>query len=225
MGMIDMNEETRRQKFYKDASKIVGDFIESYAPDDGSLAAFKSPFYDREALAKHHRAVWLNWARGQDNPPVGWLIDYHSQTDQHKEVQRLQAEELFAMGYIAATHDLCKQVGSSVIDPVHHRKATIQAFTQAEARLMIASLMKFLEHTMKKHNVMMSKELVDRLYRKLEILGDIKVSYVDYFVPADKEIATKLKAKWLKDNPKNRATNSKPTVGKRGLGSYIKAKK
>ena len=70
----------------------------------------------------------------------------------------------------------------------------------------------------------MSKELVDRLFRKLEVLGDIKVSYVDYFIPADKGIANKLKAKWLKDSPKNKPKPKQPVVGKRGLGSYIKQK-
>ena len=215
-----MNDEQRRQKFYQDASKLVNEFIEQFDPgDDSNLAPLRSKLYDREALAKHHRAVWLSWARGKDDAPLGWLIDYQSQTECHKEVQRRQAEELFAMGYLAAVHD----ANFATVDPIpYHRKATIQAFTQSEARLMIASVMKFLEHTMKKHNIMISKEVVDRLLRKLEVLADVKVDHVDYFVPADKEgVSKRLKPKWKRDNPKNKQPVSKP-VGRVGLGSFMK---
>jgi len=226
-----MNDEQRRQKFYQDASKLVGEFIQEV--QSGSLSSMSapslnSPLYDREALAKYHRAVWLNWARGQDDAKVGWLIDYHSQTESHKEVQRRQAEELFAMGYLARVHD--EQTDREPHRPIafdgiqYNRKATIQAFTQTEARLMLAAVMKFLEHTMKKHNIVMSKNVVDRLLRKLEILADVKVDHVDYFVPADKEgVSKRLKPKWKRDNPKNKQPVSKP-VGRVGLGSYMKAK-
>jgi hypothetical protein len=224
-----MNEEQRRQKFYRDAAKLVKEFLANYDADDSSLAPFGSELYDRDALAKHHRAVWLNWARGQDDAPVGWLIDYQSQTEQHKEIQRMQAEEMFAMGYQAAMQDQQrkKETQPACDDVKDSRKSTIQAFGKTESRLMLAAVMKFLEHTMKKHNIVISKEIVDRLLRKLEILSDVKVEYVDYFVPNEKKATSNLKPKWKRDNPNNKAIakkESKPVVGRRGLGSYMKGK-
>jgi hypothetical protein len=216
--------------FFDDADALVYEFCDYIGGDEetdlGTDPARDSVLFDSEQLAKHHRKVWLQWARTKkslgEEVPDGWLIEYGKQTKEHQEVQRMQAEALFALGYQAALHDMRRPTEDAkrkwkLIEP--SKRATMQVFTPGEARLLIASFMAFVAYTLKRKKIVLQKFVVDRMLKKLEVLADVNLDHVEYFPLDAEKLATRVKPKW-----KQHKTSKRPFTKSRGLHHKIKRK-
>lgn len=218
------------KEFFTQADKVVQEFCDFIQGDEDtrlpSDPVRSSPIFQAEELAKHHRKIWLNWARGKradgENVPAGWLVEYDRQAEGHKEVQRLQAEALFALGYQAALEDMRGQTAESrektaKVKPT--KRSTVQVFTTAESRLLIASLMAFVSYTLKKKGVAIEPATVRRLQGKLAVLADLNMDHVDYLPLKTANIASGVKPKW-----KATKRSVKPTKPSRSMSDFVKRK-
>lgn len=147
------------ETFMNAADEIVAHFFETIKTNEAELGNFssESPLYNRNELGKHHRKIWLQWAREKrangEEVPNGWLIEFEKQNEDHQEVQRLQADALFALGYQAALSDFLAQTDESnakLASVKPSKRSTIQAFTAVESRILIASVMAFVSYTLKR---------------------------------------------------------------------------
>ena len=54
---------------------------------------------DREALGKLVREVWVQWAKGLENPKPSWLVPWEGLAEADKEVDRRIGEVLYRQGF------------------------------------------------------------------------------------------------------------------------------
>lgn len=221
--------------FFEQADQLVNEFYDHLRNDDdtdlGTFIASDSPLYDRDELAKHLRKVWLQWARekkaGGEPVPDGWLTEFHQQSKDHQEVQRLQADAMFALGYQAAIEDMRQptpEAKAKLKQVKPSKRSTIQAFTSEESRMLIASFMAFITYNLKRKKLAIEKQVVDRLLAKLEVLSNLNLNHVEYLPLQSAEAASRVKPKWKKHAKPRKNGKPKPTQARHGLGHLVNKK-
>ena len=221
---METTGEKNNKEFFERADLIVAEVLEDLRNNPAGVRS--TALFDSTELAKVARKVWLLWARGQSDAKPGWLVPFDCQTPEHQDVQRKQAEALFALGYAAAEMERQGQESAEQAAAVVVRKRqTMQMFTENEARILLGSLMSFVSFTLRRSKVVLDPITVTALAKKLEPMANIKTSHVEFFVPADKTRTANVKPKWkAKQRPKRDATPERPPSerGRDGLKGFIK---
>jgi len=224
------------QDFTTQADQLVAEFLDFLRGDEethlNADPVRDCKLYDRNEFAKLHRRVWLQWARAKkaagDEVPEGWLTEFEKQNKDHQEVQRLQADTMFALGYQAALEDMKGQSPESrakakAVQP--SKRSTVQAFTAPESRMLIASFMAFVSFNLKRKNIAIEKSVVERILKKLEVLADINLDHIEYLPLQTADAASRGKPKWKKHKKPHRNNGqSKPNRGRTGLSHVVNRK-